>query len=132
MSTSSMRVEVAEGLARLTFTQAERGNPIDGPFCAEFGAMADELSSRSDVRAVLLRAEGKAFSFGGDIGAFVADVARLSRIVTLNNLSIQPQPQRDGVLAMEATAKTFRYLDASEVAAQRQVAAAAAAKAAKK
>jgi type IV pilus assembly protein PilO len=67
-----------------------------------------------------------------DIGAFVADVARLSRIVTLNNLSIQPQPQRDGVLAMEATAKTFRYLDASEVAAQRQVAAAAAAKAAKK
>ena len=66
-----------------------------------------------------------------DIGAFVADVAKLSRIVTLNNLSIQPQPQRDGVLAMEATAKTFRYLDASEVAAQRQ-AAAAAAKAAKK
>ena len=68
-----------------------------------------------------------------DIGAFVADVARLSRIVTLNNLSIQPQPQRDGVLVMEATAKTFRYLDAAEVAAQRQAAAAAtAAKAAKK
>ena len=68
-----------------------------------------------------------------DIGAFVADVAKLSRIVTLNNLSIQPQPQRDGMLALEATAKTFRYLDAAEVAAQRQVAAAAAAaKAAKK
>jgi len=81
MSTSAMRVEVAEGLARLTFTQAERGNPIDGPFCAEFGAMADELSSRSDVRAVLLRAEGKAFSFGGDIGAFVADLDDLPRLI---------------------------------------------------
>jgi type IV pilus assembly protein PilO len=68
-----------------------------------------------------------------DIGAFVADVAKLSRIVTLNNLNIQPLPQREGVLAMDATAKTFRYLDADEVAAQRLAAAAAAkAKAAKK
>ena len=68
-----------------------------------------------------------------DIGAFVADVAKLSRIVTLNNLNIQPLPHREGVLAMDATAKTFRYLDADEVAAQRLAAAAAAkAKAAKK
>jgi len=68
-----------------------------------------------------------------DIGAFVADVAKLSRIVTLNNLNIQPLPQREGVLGMEATAKTFRYLDADEVTAQRLAAAAAAnAKAAKK
>ena len=68
-----------------------------------------------------------------DIGAFVADVAKLSRIVTLNNLNIQPLPQREGVLAMDATAKTFRYLDADEVAAQRLATAAAAkAKAAKK
>jgi type IV pilus assembly protein PilO len=66
-----------------------------------------------------------------DIGAFVADIAKLPRIVTLSNLSIQPLPQREGVLAMDATAKTFRYLDADEVAAQR-LAAAAKAKAAKK
>ena len=67
-----------------------------------------------------------------DIGAFVADVAKLSRIVTHNNLNIQPLPQREGVLTMDATAKTFRYLDADEVAAQRLAAAAAAkAKAAK-
>jgi type IV pilus assembly protein PilO len=66
-----------------------------------------------------------------DIGAFVADIAKLPRIVTLSNLNIQPLPQREGVLAMDATAKTFRYLDADEVAAQR-LAAAAKAKAAKK
>ena len=67
-----------------------------------------------------------------DIGAFVADIAKLPRIVTLSNLNIQPLPQREGVLAMDATAKTFRYLDADEVAAQRLAAAAAKAKAAKK
>lgn len=53
-----------------------------------------------------------------DVGSFAADVANLSRIVTLNNLVIIPS--RDGTLQMEATAKTFRYLDSDEVAAQRK------------
>jgi type IV pilus assembly protein PilO len=53
-----------------------------------------------------------------DVGAFAADVANLSRIVTLNNLAVIPA--RDGTLTMEATAKTFRYLDTDEVNAQRK------------
>lgn len=53
-----------------------------------------------------------------DLGSFAADIANLSRIVTLSNLSIVPA--RDGVLTMDATAKTFRYLDADEVALQRK------------
>lgn len=59
-----------------------------------------------------------------DIGAFVADVANLSRIVTLNNLALSPVAGREGVLALEATAKTFRYLDAEEVAVQQKAKAA--------
>ena len=55
-----------------------------------------------------------------DVGSFAADVANLSRIVTLNNLSIAPA--KDGSLIMDATAKTFRYLDGDEVAAQRKAA----------
>jgi type IV pilus assembly protein PilO len=55
-----------------------------------------------------------------DIGAFVADVANLSRIVTLNNLALSPVTGKDGVLALESTAKTFRYLDADEIADQRK------------
>ena len=55
-----------------------------------------------------------------DIGAFASDIANLSRIVTLNNLTIVPV--KDGSLAMDATAKTFRYLDNDEVAAQRKAA----------
>lgn len=55
-----------------------------------------------------------------DIGAFATDVSRLSRIVTLNDLSIVPL-QKDvkgggGTLVLEAIAKTYRYLDASEIA----------------
>ena len=53
-----------------------------------------------------------------DIGAFASDIANLSRIVTLNNLLVSPRA--DGSLTMDATAKTFRYLDPSEVAAQRK------------
>jgi type IV pilus assembly protein PilO len=53
-----------------------------------------------------------------DIGAFASDIAHLSRIVTLNNLAISPKP--DGTLVLDATAKTFRYLDGEEVAAQRK------------
>jgi type IV pilus assembly protein PilO len=55
-----------------------------------------------------------------DMGAFASDVANLSRIVTLNNLSIAPVSSgQDGVLSMEVTARTVRYLDAEEIAAQK-------------
>jgi len=55
-----------------------------------------------------------------DIGAFAADIANLSRIVTLNNMSITPV--KDGMMSMDTTAKTFRYLDPEEVALQRKAA----------
>lgn len=53
-----------------------------------------------------------------DIGAFASDIAHLSRIVTLNNIAIAPGA-RDG-LVMDATARTFRYLDAEEIQAQKK------------
>jgi type IV pilus assembly protein PilO len=56
-----------------------------------------------------------------DIGAFAADVANLSRIVTLQNLAITPVGKDSAsTLSMEATARTYRYLDASEIAAQKK------------
>jgi type IV pilus assembly protein PilO len=59
-----------------------------------------------------------------DIGSFAADVANLSRIVTLHNLAIVPQAKDpSGALAMEATARTYRYLDAAEVAEVKRAAA---------
>ena len=53
-----------------------------------------------------------------DIGSFASDVAHLSRIVTLNNISISPGA-REG-LTLDATARTFRYLDPEEIQAQKK------------
>jgi type IV pilus assembly protein PilO len=50
-----------------------------------------------------------------DIGAFAADVSNLSRIVTLHNMSITSGKDLSTPLAMEATARTYRYLDQSEI-----------------
>ena len=61
-----------------------------------------------------------------DMGSFASDIAHLSRIVTLNNLTIVPV--REGTMTLDATAKTFRYLDADEVAAQRKASGTAGAK----
>jgi len=60
-----------------------------------------------------------------DIGAFAGDIGKLSRIVTLNNISLSAAKDS---LAMDATAMTYRYLDEAEVAEKRRVAAAANAK----
>ena len=53
-----------------------------------------------------------------DIGAFASDIGKLSRIVTLNDIGLAPAAK--GTLALDATAKTFRYLDESELAAQKK------------
>jgi len=55
-----------------------------------------------------------------DMGAFASDVGQLSRIVTLNEVSITAGKDGGGVLTMDATARTFRYLDDEEMAAQRK------------
>ena len=55
-----------------------------------------------------------------DIAAFTSDIASLPRIVTLNNVSIAMPPNGTTPLALEAVAKTFRYLDQEEVQAQRK------------
>lgn len=58
-----------------------------------------------------------------DMGQFAADIANLSRIVTLNNLSVSPIKEKDGLLTMDCTAKTFRYLDQEEIEQQKAAAA---------
>jgi type IV pilus assembly protein PilO len=53
-----------------------------------------------------------------DLGAFTGDIAKLPRIVTLNDIDVAPS--KDGGLVMSAIAKTFRYLDDEEVSRQRK------------
>ncbi len=55
-----------------------------------------------------------------DLGAFASDVAKMPRIVLLTDLKLDPP--KDGLLSMEAVAKTYRYLDEEEVSKQRKAA----------
>jgi type IV pilus assembly protein PilO len=55
-----------------------------------------------------------------DIASFTSDIASLPRIVTLNNISITMPGNGPTPLTLEAIAKTFRYLDQDEIAAQRK------------
>jgi len=64
-----------------------------------------------------------------DVGSFAGDIANLSRIVTLHNVTITSGKDLSGVLTMEATARTYRYLDQNEIEEIRKAAAAAKAKA---
>lgn len=61
-----------------------------------------------------------------DLGAFATDISKLSRIVTISDVSVQPKSKdaktanADTILVMEAVAKTYRYLDADEIAAKQK------------
>ena len=77
MQFEKISISVDAGLARLRFIDAARGNPMDGQLCSELLEAAIWLSERSDVRCVLMTAEGKAFSYGGDISAFVTQLDEL-------------------------------------------------------
>ena len=121
-----------------------------------FGALLKQLPNKSEVEALLIEINqsgmGRGLQFElfkpgqelvkdfyaelpinvrltgnyHDFGAFAGDVSKLSRIVTLNNISIAVNSQtKDGSLSMDAVTKTFRYLDDEELAAKRKAAQAA-------
>lgn len=63
--------ELGGGAARITLQAPDRGNPLDPPMAAEL-LRAVRRARADDARVVVLRGEGRAFSFGGDVGAFAA------------------------------------------------------------
>src|SRR5258706_9103365 len=69
-SSQALHLSIDNGLATVTLTQPARGNPIDGDFSRELRQVALDLWDCTSLRAVLLRAEGANFSYGGDIKAF--------------------------------------------------------------
>jgi 2-(1,2-epoxy-1,2-dihydrophenyl)acetyl-CoA isomerase len=77
MSFKQLSLSVENGLARLIFNNPAKGNPIDAILCSEICEAAIQLSENADVRCVLVTAEGKSFSIGGDISSFVSDLDSL-------------------------------------------------------
>ena len=77
----SLAFELADGLATLTLTQAERGNPIDRALIAELKSCVLRLWREPELRCLLLRAEGRDFSYGGDLRSFQAPAEGLPALV---------------------------------------------------
>lgn len=80
-STSSIRVEQQDGLAIVSLAQPERGNPFDGDFTRDFKQVFCDLWDSAGLRAVLLRADGANFSFGGDLKKLYPARENLSPLV---------------------------------------------------
>lgn len=68
---SLVNYELTDGAARITMTAPDRGNPLDPEMAAEL-LRAVRRARADDARVVLLRSQGRAFSVGGDVGAFAA------------------------------------------------------------
>jgi len=114
-----------------------------------FGALLKQLPNKSEIEALLIEVNqaglGRGLQFElfrpgqeqikdfyaelpitvkvngsyHDFGAFAADIAKLPRIVTLNNIALTPNKD-GGLLSLDATTKTFRYLDEEEIAKQKK------------
>lgn len=81
MKGNAITVEIVDGLGHVSFTQGQRGNPIDGQFCRELNEASIILTENRDVRAVLFTAEGAAFSYGGDIASFLPNIDVLPAMI---------------------------------------------------
>jgi len=78
----AVRLDIgAAGVATIIFSQPDRGNPIDGDVCRQFKDIVNQLWTTKPLRAVLIRAEGKNFSVGGDIKSFTADPEQLPALI---------------------------------------------------
>lgn len=71
-------LEIADGLARLRLTRPDRRNAIDMAMAGGIAQRMDQLVAAGDVRAVLIEAEGPAFTVGGDVDHLVGQLDRLS------------------------------------------------------
>jgi len=80
-SFESLSLAVADGVATLTLAQPQRGNPFDTQLCSELSLAATECDEDPAVRAVLIRADGRFFSVGGDLGSLGAARDDLPRFV---------------------------------------------------
>jgi 2-(1,2-epoxy-1,2-dihydrophenyl)acetyl-CoA isomerase len=69
---SALRLDVRDRIAHLTLTRPDAANTMNLQFGREFLKAATEIRSNRDVRAVILRGEGKNFCFGGDLKGMVA------------------------------------------------------------
>jgi len=110
MTYQTIDLELRDGVAHLALDQGDIGNPFNEVFCNEWLEVANALSGRKDLRAILLSARGKYFSVGGDVRMFA------------QNLDELPDRIRQWTGALHMGLARFARLDAPMIAAVHGVA----------
>lgn len=88
MTGVSINFVVDNGVGILTLAQGARGNPFDGKFCAELNAIATQCAISRDVRSILIRAEGRFFSVGGDLNSLASSRDGLAHFVSAGTANL--------------------------------------------
>lgn len=107
----SLKVSIDDGVAAIALTQPERGNPFDLRLCTELGRVASELDEDPRVRAVLITAEGRFFSVGGDLASLGRDRDELAPFI------------KQAAVGFHSATSRFARMDAPVVSAVHGVAA---------
>ncbi len=81
MNGERVRLVVADGVARLTLVRPAAGNAFDARLVDELATAVELLHTTSDIRALLIDAEGRNFTVGGDLKFLGADLDRLTTVV---------------------------------------------------
>jgi 2-(1,2-epoxy-1,2-dihydrophenyl)acetyl-CoA isomerase len=81
-SSPALRLEIREHVAHLILSRADAANTMNLQFGREFAAAAYAIRKDADVRAVLLRGEGKNFCFGGDLRGMIAAGGNVNAYLT--------------------------------------------------
>ncbi len=81
MSHRSLNLDVADGVATVRLTEADRGNPFDAAMCADLRDVATTCSLDDSVRCVLIESTGRFFSVGGDLASLGASAEALPAFV---------------------------------------------------
>jgi len=88
MPEASVEFALKDGVATITLAQAARGNPFDEKFCEDLNQIATECSINPSVRAVLIQAQGRFFSVGGDLNALTESRGGLARFVSVGTAKL--------------------------------------------
>jgi 2-(1,2-epoxy-1,2-dihydrophenyl)acetyl-CoA isomerase len=111
VSYESFSLTIDGGVARVRLAQPERGNPFDARFCAELTRIATVCDTEPDVRCVLIEADGRFFSVGGDLKTLGKDHATLRAFI------------RDGTVGLHSAVARFARMDAPVIVAVHAMAA---------
>src|SRR6516164_7624899 len=88
MTDASIHFVVEDGVAILTLAQGARGNPFDWKFCAELNAIATQCAIDPNIRSILIRAEGRFFSVGGDLNSLARSREGLAQFVSAGTANL--------------------------------------------